>query len=174
MNYKEAGLVHDRHNKQGVSPGCRPIDSHVGDHGLRFSIPRDHHSNLCVCLQPGFNASRPKPPSSHPSSSGRLPRAQAQTLQCCPRTHLHRGEALHATGGGGDPTQPWRESQRYVFCCFSFFGPSLWALFLLAHLLMLPLVLGPAATLALQCLSPSSSVHDTPLLHCVFGWKTVT
>lgn len=46
--------------------------------------------------------------------------------------------------------------------------------FLLAHLLMLLLVLGPAAAFALQCLSPSSSVHDTPLLHCVFGWKTVT
>ena len=112
VKYKEAGLVHDRHNKQGVSPGCRSIDSHVGDHGLRFSIPRDHHSNLCVCLQPGFNATRPKPPSSHPSSSGRFPRAQAQTLQRCPRTHFHRGEALHPTGGGGDPTQSWRESQR--------------------------------------------------------------
>lgn len=50
-------------------------------------------------------------------------------------------------------------------CVFGFF---------LAHLLMLLLVLGPAAAFVLQCLYPSSTVHDTPLLHCVFGCKTVT
>lgn len=125
VDHQALGLVYEsllsHPNNQGKPPGCCPTDDHVCDHRLQLPAPWNHHSNICVCLQPRLSAARSKPPSSHPSSVARPPRAQTETLQCCPRTYLHCGQALHTTGGGRDPTQPRREGQRYVvYCCFYF------------------------------------------------------
>lgn len=110
------------------SPPPPPLHHHhVGDHRLQLPAPWHYHGNLCVCLQPWDCPAGSQPPPPHPSTGTRWPpRAQEETLQRRPGTHLHCGQAVLATGGGGDPAEPRRESQRYVLlypdaliCCFN-------------------------------------------------------